>query len=147
MIFDHFHGGKSKFFAIRLERATAAAVASVVYSTATVGREGDLLGRLNDIGGAGARLNIIYDVIAAAIGNLLRQVPASALNANINILNCCAGVAAAGSQLRRQVACVLCALIAKSTDSIVVCLLSLHWHLCVLHRLGHWLLKLLVKLK
>ena len=174
---------------IRLEIAVAAAavvapaaavISGIIYATAAVSRECDLLGRLNNIrwlralvaeladkvlilsflrscqaqsliliaqrlvllvlqvlqntvgrcinrleGVAVVRLRIkaVLHIhlfcVAEAIGNLLRQIPASALNANVNILNCRSGITAAGSQLCRQVACVLRALIAQSADSVV----------------------------
>lgn len=66
-----------------------------------------------------AVLHIHLLKVAAAVRDLLRQVPASALNANVNILNCRTGIAAALSHLRGQIACVLSALIAQSTDSVV----------------------------
>ena len=66
-----------------------------------------------------AVLHVHLLFVAEAIGNLLRQVPSSALNANANILNRRASIAAAGSHLRRQIACVLCTLIAQSADSVV----------------------------
>ena len=66
-----------------------------------------------------AVLHIHLLFVAEAIGNLLRQVPASALNANANILNGRACIAAALCHLCSQIACVLGTLIAKSADSVI----------------------------
>ena len=66
-----------------------------------------------------AILHIHLFFVAETIRNLLGQVPASALNANANILNGSAGIAAAGCHLCGKVACVLCALISQSADSVV----------------------------
>lgn len=66
-----------------------------------------------------AVLHIHLFCVAEAIGNLLRQVPTSALNTNVNILDGSPGIAAAGGHLRGKIACVLSALITKSADSII----------------------------
>ena len=164
---NHFHDGKSKFYySIRLSATAAAAVviACIVHAAAAVGRERDLLGRLNNIRGLRAlvaeladkvlilallrscqtqslvliaqrlhlfvahvvdnavaqlvdclqgvavvrlRIEAVLHIhlfcVAEAIGNLLRQVPAGALNANVNILNCRPGIAAAGRPSHRGV--------------------------------------------
>ena len=160
--------------------AAAVVITCIVHAAAAVGRERDLLGRLNNIRGLRALVAKLADkelvltllrsrqtqslvlitqslhlfvahvvdnavaqlvdglegvavirlcieavlhihlfCVAEAIGNLLRHVPASALNANVNVLNGRAGIAAAGSHLCSQIACMLCSLIAQSADSII----------------------------
>ena len=66
-----------------------------------------------------AVLHIHLLKVAAAVGNLLRQVPAGAFNSHVNVLNGSAGIAAALRHLCGQIACVLCALVAQSADSVV----------------------------
>ena len=66
MIFDHFHDGKSKFcYSIRISATAAAAVviACIVHTAATVGRESDLLGRLNNIRGLRALVAELADKV------------------------------------------------------------------------------------